>query len=602
MLRLGSLHGVVDRLSVRLMILMSAALLPLGAISINATVELARAGERASERQLIALAGDALAGERALVESALASARALESLVLERLGEADDCDALLREYADRSNLYSHIAFIDLDGATPCTSSGERMDFGDSAAFQALRTAPRTVISAEPAGRATGLPVVIVSRAVFGDGGLAGFLAVSITTRSMAALGRRMLEDAPRTAFLVNAQGVVLGHAPDSPGLGDLPAPERLQRLVAGGGSVVVRDRTREGEAAVFALSELIPRQLYALAMWEDGAPQVRTLGASSLPMLVPAAMWLASLGVVLLSIHYLVLRHLKGINRQMRRFAIGQRAPLAGLPAPAPSELRELHATFDKMSRIIARDEEEREQALHEKTVLLKELHHRVKNNLQLIASIINLQMRQLDDREARRVLRAVQERVLGLATVHRALYEEHQLDRVRADRVLEEILRRLAGLGSVSGQGPRLELALEPITLDADRVVPLSFIATEAMTNALKHTGAHRGARGVWIGVELRREAAGEGRGASVLLRVRNSLGAPAPASAAEAAAGAEEAGWDEGRGGGLGSELVEAFSLQLDGEVTSSIAQDPDRGAVWDLSLRFPAPEGAAATSSGG
>ncbi|WP_330449372.1 sensor histidine kinase [Paracoccus marcusii] len=63
------------------------------------------------------------------------------------------------------------------------------------------------------------------------------------------------------------------------------------------------------------------------------------------------------------------------------------------------------------MARILIRDEEAMEQAVAEKTVLLKEVHHRVKNNLQLIASIINMQSRLIDDRDAKRVLRSVQDR-----------------------------------------------------------------------------------------------------------------------------------------------------------------------------------------------
>ncbi|MCC5973672.1 MAG: sensor histidine kinase [Rubellimicrobium sp.] len=594
------LRDLFDRLSVRLMILMSAALLPLGAIAIGTTVQLSRASERVGERHLVALAADAMAGERALVESALASARALPPLVLERLAAGEDCDGFLGSYVARSSLYSHITFIAPDGSTACSSSGERLTFGESPAFRNLLERPRTVINAVPAGRASGIPVVIVTRPVFDDRTLAGFVSVSIAQASMDAIGRRVVEDAPTAAILMNELGVVISQANDSPRMADMPSPERLAELAAEGGSAVVRERTREGDVAVFAVSELIPQRLFAVAMWEDGAPEVAALAPARLPLLFPAAMWLASLAVVLLSIHYLVLRHLRQINRQVRRFAIGQRDVPADLPAPAPVELREVQSTFGKMARIIARDEEEREQALHEKTVLLKELHHRVKNNLQLIASIINLQLRQIDDREARRVLRAVQERVLGLATVHRALYDEHQLDQVRADRVMEEILRRVAGIGSVPGSGTRLELSLEPILLDADRLVPLSFVATEAVTNALKHGNGPGGGQGLWIGVELAREGTGAdapGGKDLVVLRVRNTLPKPAPfpagaGGAADGPAG-EQPDWDRS-GDGLGSELLEAFAMQLDGDVVSGPAEHPDHGPIWQVALRFPLPPG--------
>ena len=74
--------------------------------------------------------------------------------------------------------------------------------------------------------------------------------------------------------------------------------------------------------------------------------------------------------------------------------------------------------------------------------MLLKEVHHRVKNNLQLIASIINMQIRVIDHDDAKRVLRSVQDRVASLATIYRNLYQAEHLDSVQADL----LIRRAAG------------------------------------------------------------------------------------------------------------------------------------------------------------
>lgn len=598
----GLFRAATGGLTFRLLLFMSMALLPLGAISINATSEMQRAAQRAGERSLITLAADSVAGKRALVESALASARALEPVVLDLRADPEACSEMLRGYVARANIYSFAGFISLDGTVRCRTQGVEVNFGDSAAFQRLRNAPAATITANPAGQATGLPVIIVSRPVFDTQGLAGFLSFSITRSTLEAIAQRRIEDAPQLATIINHEGAVLTLSPEDPALAHLPSDEALAELAASPGSRVLRTTTREGAPVVVALAQLIPGRLHALAVWEPDAPLLEALDANPVPLVFPAAMWLASLAVVLLSVHYLVLQHLRQINRKMRRFALGQRADWSPLPGHVPAELRELDGTFRNMSRLIARDEDERERALAEKTVLLKEIHHRVKNNLQLIASVINLQLRQLGDPAARQVLQNVHQRVLGLAGVHRALYAEDQLATVRADKVIEELLGRVAGLGATPGRAPELRLNMAPLTLDADQMVPLSFLLHEAVTNALKHLAAAPQGQGWsgsnWIALELgvetgpdstrpdaTRPDAETGPGPVVTLRLRNPMRSTATAEADA-----------PGTADGLGTELIEAFALQLGGTCRQQAVEDPEGQTIWELELRFPATEGNA------
>ena len=601
-LRIGTmLKAATGGLTFRLLLFMSMALLPLGAISINATAEMQRAAQRTGERSLITLAADSVAGKRALVESALASARALEPVVLEQRTEPEACSETLRDYVARSSIYSFAGYVGQDGTMRCQTQGEGLDFGGSEVFQRLRQAPSVTVTANPAGQATGLPVIIVSRPVFDTRGLDGFLSFSITRSTLAAIAQRRIEDAPRVATLINHEGAVLTMSAEDPAIALLPTDEELAALAAAPGSRVLRMTTRDGVPVVVALAQLIPGRLHALAVWEPDAPALAALEASLVPLVFPAAMWLASLLVVLLAVHYLVLQHLRQINRKMRRFALGHRVELSALPGHVPAELRELDVTFRNMSRLIARDEEERERALAEKTVLLKEIHHRVKNNLQLIASVINLQLRQLGDPAARQVLQNVHQRVLGLASVHRALYAEDRLATVRADQVIEELLGRVTGLGTTPGGIPELRLAMAPLTLDADQMVPLSFLLHEAVTNALKHLAAAPRGQGAtrtnWIALELtidedadaKRPEAEATAGRIVTLRLRN------PLRNTEIAESGDAEGAD-----GLGAELIDAFALQLGGTCLQQIREDDDGQPVWELELRFQTSEAAAETQA--
>ena len=154
--------------------------------------------------------------------------------------------------------------------------------------------------------------------------------------------------------------------------------------------------------------------------------------------------------------------------------------------------------TFRNMARIVIRDAAAREEAVAEKTVLLKEVHHRVKNNLQLIASIINMQSRVIDDTDAKRVLRSVQDRVASLATIYKNLYQAEHLESVEADRLIRDIIGQMSTASVVNDQSIQVDTQLEPLVLLPDQAVPLTLLTTEAFTNALKYAGASDGALGL--------------------------------------------------------------------------------------------------------
>lgn len=569
--RLGSAPELMDRLAVRLLLLLTFALLPLGAIAVHTTADAIGAAERRSERALIGLVSDAVAGPRALIESALAAAQALSPLVVERLDNDAECSAMLADYVERSGVFNYAGFIVAEGEPGCRSAPFEWDFASPETYAALSRQPQPTVTFNANAAGTGWPEVIATIPVSTEGALRGFVAVSISALSLELIAPRRNGEWPRYAILINSDGVAL----DVLRMGDLdsmlPQGEQLGGLVSEG-SRVFHGETSYGAPAVFSVAEVIPDRLFALGVWTDTSDPLGERGWFAVPLLFPILMWLASLGVAFFSIYHLVLRHLRHLNRQVRRFALGQREGWPVLADGAPMELRELDSTFRKMSRIIARDEAAREAVLAEKTVLLKEIHHRVKNNLQLIASMINLQMRQLPDQNGIRVLEVIQERVLGLAAIHRSLYEEDRLTRVRADRVLDEILRRIVtSAGNPGLNRMDIDIRLEGLELSGDRMVPLSLLATEAATNAMKYVGHPQDGGRPWVEVTLTVLPEGE-----VEFRLANSLGVPVSETEGDTSAGQ------------LGSELIEAFSMQLDGELENAEVETP-RGQAWVLSVRF-------------
>jgi two-component sensor histidine kinase len=153
--------------------------------------------------------------------------------------------------------------------------------------------------------------------------------------------------------------------------------------------------------------------------------------------------------------------------------------------------------------------EETATAALHEKEVLLKEIHHRVKNNLQVVASMLSLQIGMIDDKAVRAPLLESQNRVRTIALIHEKLYGSEDLARVRFRPYLEDLASFL-GSGFREETGfVQVELDVEDVDLEVGTAIPVALVTTELVTNAFKHAFPARMEGRIRIG--LHRE--GDGR-----------------------------------------------------------------------------------------
>jgi two-component sensor histidine kinase len=129
---------------------------------------------------------------------------------------------------------------------------------------------------------------------------------------------------------------------------------------------------------------------------------------------------------------------------------------------------------------------DELERALRHKTALLHEVDHRVKNNLQLISSLMMLQSRRTADEGARTALRAMLERVSAVAAVHRRLFQSEDIERFDVADFLHDLTGELAG--SAGRADIQIHLDLEHVAVPAAQAAPLALVANELIGNALKH------------------------------------------------------------------------------------------------------------------
>lgn len=125
---------------------------------------------------------------------------------------------------------------------------------------------------------------------------------------------------------------------------------------------------------------------------------------------------------------------------------------------------------------------------LDEKEILLREIHHRVKNNLQFISSLLNLQTEHIDDEKALSALQEGQDRVQSMALIHQNLYQDDNLTGVRVKDYFIKLIRNLFDSYNIRRNQIELTLEVEDLNLDVDTVIPIGLIINELVSNSLKY------------------------------------------------------------------------------------------------------------------
>lgn len=201
--------------------------------------------------------------------------------------------------------------------------------------------------------------------------------------------------------------------------------------------------------------------------------------------------------------------------------------------------------------------------ALAAKEVLLREVHHRVKNNLQVISSLLNMQMEQLADSAMMPVFRESQQRVQAMAMIHERLYGQDHLEQLDFRDYVENLAGDLFCAFGIESSSIALRLDLNEVWLDLDQAVPCGLILNELLTNALKY--AFPGSRRGEICVELK-----SGPGNDVTLRVADTgIGLPV--------------GFDESQSDSLGLKIVHILTHQLRGTLRRGAAPGAEFSLVF-------------------
>jgi two-component sensor histidine kinase/sensor domain CHASE-containing protein len=161
---------------------------------------------------------------------------------------------------------------------------------------------------------------------------------------------------------------------------------------------------------------------------------------------------------------------------------------------PVKREMRDFEVRFvvigDDEVLAVVKDITEIKQAeeMRRKDVLIKEVHHRVKNNLQIISSMLRLQSRKFTDKETIEAFRKSQNRAKSMAIAHEKLYQSHDLENIQLLSYIETLTKYLLNTYGCDPEKIKIDISIKNITQDIDTAIPLGLIINEIVSNSLKH------------------------------------------------------------------------------------------------------------------
>lgn len=143
---------------------------------------------------------------------------------------------------------------------------------------------------------------------------------------------------------------------------------------------------------------------------------------------------------------------------------------------------------YKRQKVIVEKQNEQIQNSLTEKETLLREIHHRVKNNLQIISSLLNMQAQNIDDEQILQTIQEGQSRVEAMSLIHQNLYQSEQIDKVNIKNYLGELTNYLSRMYSGDANNVEVHINSQKEQFDFDTAIPLGLIVNELVTNAYKH------------------------------------------------------------------------------------------------------------------
>jgi two-component sensor histidine kinase len=466
-----------------------------------------------------------------------------------------DCHTALKSAIDPYPPYAVAALLTLEGAPICRSNDDQNRGKASSRrwFQKVAETGKPALGSFTFAEALNEPVIVYGSPIVGqDGHLQAILALAIRLHWLVANGEEPGLPPDSSVDLLDKGGHSLiaadssGHSNDS----SLPDQKYIDQIVSSGArtfDAMDGNRTLRN----YAVHPIGDNDLYVLF----GQPTRRLVAPLqrdlAVQMVILSLFLIGGILAAIIGSRVLVTRWISRLTQEARLIASGEN------PAPqdftgAPTEIRQLSNTLNTMAAQVRTREAELNESVAQKQMMLREIHHRVKNNLQTVTSLLNIYARIPRGEAIRQAFADVQTRINALALVHRHLYESQDLREIDMSAFMTALCRLVQDGSGVPSRRVRLHVSIPEVTLAGDRAVPLALLTTEVLTNAFKHAFPdHRTGN-----IDIKMIVNGEG---DVALTITDDGIGPVANDATEPVSG-------------MGQNLIAAFTRQLSGELTRS------------------------------
>jgi two-component sensor histidine kinase len=543
----------------RIVTAIAVALLPVLGLSTflafqNAAANRALRVERtlANAQTAAAAHGELLEGSRRLLVAAC-SGEAVSKGIEPGAAPADieRCETYLGRITQNFPAdYSSILATDAAGAVRCASvpSGVERQLGDREIFKTVRDGKIFAIGATVASRVTRNTIVPLGMPLLSGDRFVGMCAIGVSLKAFADISSATTSN----AVLVDRSGAPLGGRSDATFA--LPPAGRISQAIADK-LLVFAEYGQNGSRYEFHVLPLSGNVLFTVAavpLTEELSEIFRDWGILAL---IVAGLGLALI-VTWLGVDRWIVRPLHQVQEFASRVASGKDGKLSYGAEWSP-ELVAIGKGINEMANAIAVREGELRTGLEQRDHMLREIHHRVKNNLQMISSLLNLQAGEIRSPRLRRFFGDAQNRVLTLSILHRHLYERSSWSLVDFQQFISDLVRQIT---VARGQGekvmPRYHIRAPIMAVGPDTAIPVGLIVTESVSSALNHD---------FSGVahpEIRIEAIQKDAENAELIIEDNGIetlqGSIAP-----------------GTRGGFGVTLVRGLAMQLGGEAVIGVRE---------------------------
>ena len=548
-------------LRVKLLFWVTCALLPIAIVSILQSLERARIDIADVHDRLTQSARAAASDEENLLGSGEQIARALSNVADVRK-VSPDCDSVLSDALIGVKYFANISRIDPSGNIVCAALP--LSKGKSAAampiFQEARTAKNFLVSGQIQSVVLHRPVIAGMLPLHDkQGKFEGAIAIALELHWLDLMVRAQNLPKGAVVFIYDSQGHIL--ASNEPAI----AADLIKKR--GGGSDSLHSAAdRSGDGWTFASASLRGGAInVAFAMRETHLylPTYLNVGAD---FLMPILM----IGLAWAGIWFATERQVTQWIAYLRRISAAYRSGHYAIRPQldnAPAEFKSLGEGMAEMAVSIQDRDRKLRDALNQKSLLIREIHHRVKNNLQIVMSLLSLQAGQLKDPSAREALTQAQVRINALALVHRILHEIEDQTTIDLKRLLHELAHQITEGMRAETLRIRVEEDMVERNVSGDVAVPLALFVAEALTNIFKYAFAPGQAGVIKLGLQPM-------EGGKLCLTIADN-----------------GAGFDESavQRTGIGSHLIRTFGQQIGG--VSSLQSEVGKGTTVTVEFRDPA-----------